>query len=62
MNKFSKKVSILMSVYGYREYVKSSIKSMLDQTLGDFEFIIIDDGCDYDLFKIISGFDDKRII
>lgn len=51
-----------MSAYGYREYIDSSIKSILDQTLCDFEFIIIDDGCDYDLFKIVRQFNDKRII
>ncbi len=61
MNEISKKVSVVMSVYGYREYIDSSIKSILDQTLDDFEFIIIDDGCDYDLSKIVNRFNDKRI-
>jgi glycosyltransferase involved in cell wall biosynthesis len=62
MNEISKKVSIVMSVYGYHEYIDSSIKSILDQTLDDFEFIIVDDGCNYDLSGIINQFDDERII
>jgi glycosyltransferase involved in cell wall biosynthesis len=56
-----KKVSIVMSVYGYGEFIYDSIKSILDQTLKDFEFIIIDDGCDYDLPAIIKKFNDGRI-
>jgi len=62
MNDFFKKVSVVMSVYGYRNYIRDSIKSILTQTMQDFEFIIIDDGCDYDLFSIIKEFDDSRII
>jgi glycosyltransferase involved in cell wall biosynthesis len=56
-----KKVSVVMSVYGYSEFIYDSIKSILDQTLKDFEFIIIDDGCDYDLPSIIKKFNDRRI-
>jgi glycosyltransferase involved in cell wall biosynthesis len=62
MSDISKKVSVVMSVYGYEEYINDSIKSILEQTLKDFEFIIIDDDCDYDLSKQIKQFDDSRII
>jgi len=62
MNDISKKVSVVMSVYGYEEYINDSIKSILGQTLKDFEFIIIDDDCDYDLSKKIKQFNDNRII
>ncbi len=62
MNDFLKKVSVVMSVYSYRNYIRESIKSILTQTLQEFEFIIIDDGCDYDLSKIIREFGDSRII
>jgi len=51
-----------MSVYGYEEYINDSIKSILNQTLEDFEFIIIDDGCDYDLLEQIEKFNDSRIV
>ena len=56
------KVSIVMSVFGYEEYVQDSIGSVLKQTFKNIEFIIIDDDCGYDLYKIIREFDDKRIV
>src|SRR4030065_2631026 len=62
MSNISKKVSVVMSVFGYERYINGSIKSILDQTLNDFEFIIIDDGCSYDLYKKIKKFDDDRIV
>jgi len=62
MSNISKKVSVVMSVYGYREYIDDSIKSILDQTLEDFEFIVIDDGCYYDLLEQIKKFNDSRIV
>jgi len=37
-------VSVLMSVYNGAAYLQQSIESILAQSLGDFEFIIIDDG------------------
>ena len=57
----SNKVSIVMSVFGYKEYIEESIESILGQNFKDFEFIIIDDGCGYDLYKKIEKFNDTRI-
>jgi len=37
-------VSILMSVYNGGAYLESCLQSLLDQTFGDFELIVIDDG------------------
>jgi glycosyltransferase involved in cell wall biosynthesis len=62
MNDIAKKISVIMSVYGYERYVVDSIKSILNQTFKDFEFIIIDDGCSYDLLKKIVKFGDDRIV
>jgi glycosyltransferase involved in cell wall biosynthesis len=36
-------ISVVMSVYNEEKYVASAVQSILDQTFGDFEFIIIDD-------------------
>lgn len=36
-------VTVLMSVYNGQTYLNVAIKSILEQSLGDFEFIIIDD-------------------
>jgi len=38
------RVSVLMSVYNCAPYLQQSIDSILAQSFGDFEFIIIDDG------------------
>lgn len=37
-------VSVLMSVYNCQMFVQEAVNSILCQTFGDFEFIIIDDG------------------
>ncbi|MFA5014469.1 MAG: glycosyltransferase family 2 protein [Actinomycetota bacterium] len=62
MNDIAKKISVIMSVYGYEQYIDDSIKSILNQTFKDFEFIIINDGCSYDLLKKIEKFGDDRIV
>lgn len=38
------KVSVVMPVYNGGKYLQAAIKSILNQTFTDFEFIIIDDG------------------
>lgn len=37
-------LSVIMSVYNGEEFLEESINSILSQTFGDFEFIILDDG------------------
>jgi hypothetical protein len=37
-------VSVVMSVYNGEEYLREAVESVLGQTFGDFEFLIIDDG------------------
>lgn len=55
-------VSVIMSEYNTNEtYLRTSIKSILDQTYKDFEFIIIDDGGNNHLRKIVAEFDDTRV-
>lgn len=38
------KISVLMSVYNSERWLAASIESVLNQTFGDFEFIIVNDG------------------
>lgn len=58
------KVSIIMSVYNGEPYLVSAIESILNQTFGDFEFIIIDDGSTDQTWSILSSYatKDPRII
>lgn len=58
-------ISVIMSVYKEeREWLVSSIQSILDQTVSDFEFIIILDFPNSELLKTLKDFEkkDSRII
>lgn len=37
-------ISVLMAVYNCDKYLREAIDGILNQTWGDFEFIIVDDG------------------
>lgn len=54
-------ISVVMPVYNAEMYVKDAIESVLKQSFGVFEFIIIDDGSTDKTYSIIQSFDDKRI-
>lgn len=49
-------VSVLMPVYNAERYVAEAVESVLGQTLGDFEFIIIDDGSTDRSLEILQRF------
>jgi glycosyltransferase involved in cell wall biosynthesis len=58
------KVSVIMATYNASAFLEDSIESILDQTLKDFEFIIVDD-CSTDLsWDILSRYQalDRRIV
>jgi len=54
-------VTVLMSVYNCKYFLREAIESVLNQSYHDFEFIIIDDGSDDESKKIISSYPDNRI-
>lgn len=56
------KVSVVMPVYNGERYLREAIGSILNQTFGDFEFIIINDGSTDSTEKIIQSFKDPRIV
>ena len=51
-----------MSAYNAAAYLRESIDSILAQTFGDWEFIIIDDGSTDDTLSILRAYEsrDKR--
>lgn len=57
----SPQISVLMPVYNAQQYLYDTITSILQQTCGDFELLIIDDASTDDSMKIIKDFEDKRI-
>lgn len=57
-------VSVIMPVYNSEQYISISVKSILNQSYTNFEFIIIDDASTDETFKKLLEFKkkDKRII
>lgn len=53
--------SIVMPVYNKEWFVEKSILSVLEQTYGNFELIIIDDGSSDNSRKVIKAINDERI-
>jgi glycosyltransferase involved in cell wall biosynthesis len=55
-------ISILMSVYNGEKYLRNAVNSILDQTITDFEFIIINDGSTDKSREILESYHDDRIV
>lgn len=55
------KLSIIISTYNRRDHLKNAIKSVLNQTMEDFELLIVDDCSTDDTEKVVKEFKDKRI-
>lgn len=57
-------VSVLMSCYNASRWLDESIQSVLNQSYGDFEFIIVDDGSEDDTLSIVRRYasKDDRIV
>lgn len=56
------KVSVVMAAYNGGEYIGSSIESILNQTLKDFEFIIVNDCSTDNTLDTIRSYNDERIV
>jgi hypothetical protein len=55
------RVSIIMPVYNEERYVRQAVDSVLQQTLADFEFVILDDGSTDRTPEILRTYTDPRI-
>lgn len=56
------KISVILPVFNGEKYIKKAIESVLDQSLADFELIVVNDGSTDNTLKIVNSFDDERII
>ena len=54
-------ITVLMSVYNGQKYLRQCIESILSQTNGDFEFLIIDDGSTDSTPSILASYQDPRM-
>ena len=57
----SPEVSVLMPVYNGMPYLRQAVESILNQTFGNFELIIIDDGSTDDGPAYLAGLSDQRL-
>lgn len=55
------KISVIMPTYNHARYVEEAIRSVLAQTYGDFELLIVDDGSTDGTPDVIRRIDDPRI-
>lgn len=55
------KLSVVLPVYNCPDYVGEAIDSILNQTMTDFELIVIDDGSKDNSLEIIKQYPDQRI-
>lgn len=53
--------SVVIPLYNKADYIKNTIKSVLDQTFTDFEIIVVNDGSTDISKNIVSGFNDEKI-
>ena len=53
------KISIIMGIYNCSKYLQESIKSILNQTYTDWEFIMCDDGSLDNTYEIAKEFEKK---
>lgn len=54
-------VSVIIPSYNHEKYVGDCIRSVLNQTYGDFEIVITDDGSSDQTVSVIKEFKDPRI-
>lgn len=63
MSRSDSLVSIIVPVYNIREYVRQCIESILSQTYGNFELLIVDDGSNDGCAEICDEYAvDKRVV
>lgn len=55
-------ISVLINNYNYGRFIAQCVESVLNQTYGNFELIIVDDGSKDDSVSVIDSFSDPRII
>lgn len=54
-------VSVVLPVYNGEAYLRESLRSLLKQTIADFEIVVIDDGSTDESAAIAESFNDPRI-
>lgn len=53
--------TIVVNNYNYGQYLREALDSVLDQTVFDWQLIVVDDGSTDDSLEILNGYSDPRI-
>lgn len=56
------KISVVIPLYNKEKSIARTIESILNQTLHDFELVIVDDGSTDNSVDIVRSFSDERIV
>lgn len=54
-------VSVIVSVYNCKQYIEEMLSSILEQTISDWELIIVDDASTDGTWEILQKYSDSRI-
>ena len=54
-------VSVVMAAYNGSAFIDATIRSVLAQTLSDFEIVVVDDGSIDDTLAVLAAIDDARL-
>ena len=55
------KVSVVIPAYNHEQFIAPAIDSVLNQSLQDFELVIVDDGSTDNTAAVIKEYSDPRI-
>jgi len=55
------KVTVITPSFNKPSFIFQTISSVLSQSMGDFEYIIVDNSTDIEVKKVIKQFEDRRI-
>jgi glycosyltransferase involved in cell wall biosynthesis len=54
-------LSFIVLSYNYRDYIQTTLRSILEQTVQDFEVVVVDDCSTDDSREVVQSFTDPRI-
>jgi GT2 family glycosyltransferase len=54
-------VSVIVPTFQRPDFLQAALRSVLGQTVKDFEMLVIDDGSSMDLVPLVNALDDNRI-
>ena len=54
-------ISVVIPLYNKERHIARAMQSVLSQTYGDFELIVVNDGSTDEGAKVVGFFDDPRV-